>query len=143
MSINKRKENMLVFYLLSFTWGIVWTLFGLIVLLLVFILFRKEICISFYRGRIRVHFLEKYYGGISLGLVIMTTGSLESYTISDHEIGHTIQAAWFGIFFIPLVAIPSGIRYQYRTRTKKKLKTAYDDIWFERQATKLGGLYES
>ena len=40
-----------------------------------------------------------------------------------------------------LVSAPSSIRYWQRrikTRLRKPLKTAYDDIWFEGQATRLG-----
>lgn len=58
----------------------------------------------------------------------------------NHEFGHAIQNMLYGPFFIFLVAIPSGIRYQLITRKIIKVKD-YDDIWFERQATNWGYRY--
>lgn len=136
-----KRENRFVFYLLSFTWGLLWTMIGLLTALVIIIVFRKEVLVTRYQGRLRIHFVRRSFGGAGLGVVVITSGKSLSPGLVRHELGHTIQAAWFGPLFIPLIAIPSGIRYQYRTRTKKPLKTKYDDIWFEGQATRLGNKY--
>lgn len=136
-----KRENRFAFYLLSFTWGLLWTMIGLLTTLVIVIVFRKEVLFTKHQGRLRIHFTERNFGGVSMGVVIITSGGFISSGLVRHELGHTIQSAWFGPLFIPLIAIPSGIRYQYRMRTKKSLKTAYDDIWFEGQATRLGSKY--
>lgn len=138
-----KRENRFAFYLLSFTWGLLWTMIGLLTALFIVIVFRKEVLVVNHQGRLGIHFTEKNFGGASIGVVIITSGRSVSPEIVKHELGHTIQSAWFGPLFIPLIAIPSGIRYQYRMRTKKPLKTEYDDIWFEGQATRLGSKYFS
>lgn len=141
-----KKESRVLFYILSFTWGIFWTLVGLIILPFVLLLFGKKAKIEIIRGRICV-ILDGYdFGGISLGLVVV----VDEYDqeLIDHEIGHTIQNAWFGPLFLFLVAIPSGIRYQlWDKRQEKYFKKHgeyldYDSVWFERQATKLGQVYK-
>lgn len=136
-----RRENRFVFYFLSFTWGLLWTLIGLLTALVIVIVYRKEVWIVKHQGRLRIHFKKKSFGGASMGVVIITSGAYRNPRTVKHELGHTIQSARFGPLFIPLIAIPSGIRYQYRMRTKKQLKTMYDDIWFEGQATRLGSKY--
>lgn len=136
-----KKENRFVFYLLSFTWGLLWTVIGLLTALFIVIVYRKEVRVVKHQGRLRIHFKKKNFGGASMGVVIITSGGFISPRLVKHELGHTIQSARFGLLFIPLIAIPSGIRYQYRSRTKKPLKTMYDDIWFEGQATRLGSKY--
>lgn len=135
-----KKENRVLFYLLSFTWGLLWTTIGLLAALVIVIVFRKEVKVTKFQGRLRIHFEKRDFGGASLGVVIITSGDFDIELIR-HELGHTVQSAWFGPLFIPLIAIPSWIRCQYRMRTKKPLKTEYDDIWFEGQATRLGNKY--
>lgn len=136
-----KRENRFAFYLLSFTWGLLWTVIGLLTALVIVIVYRKEVLVVEQQGRLRIHFMKKNFGGASMGVVIITSGTFINPRTVKHELGHTIQSAWFGPLFIPLIAIPSGIRYQYRMRTKKPLKTKYDDIWFEGQATRLGHEY--
>lgn len=138
-----KRENRFAFYLLSFTWGLLWTMVGLMTALVIVILYRKEVLVATHQGRLRIHFTKRNFGGASIGVVIITSGEFINPRTVKHELGHTIQSAWFGPLFIPLIAIPSGIRYQYRMRTKKSLKTLYDDIWFEGQATRLGNKYFS
>ena len=84
----------------------------------------------------------KNWGGINLGLVIITDDTADA-DILDHEFGHSIQNALFGIFFPFIVAIPSVIRYWKRNFDSSKGKNLepYDAIWFEGQATKLGKRY--
>lgn len=145
MGIEKKKENKFLFYLLSFTWGIMWTLIGLIALIFVAVFMGKSTELFIYRGRIFVEFKDLNFGGASLGIVIFVSSRYEP--LMSHEIGHTIQNTWFGPLFIFLVAIPSGIRYQLmgwlRKRHYKKYGTRldYDAIWFEGQATALGERY--
>lgn len=142
-----KRENRLVLYLLSLTWGAIMTIIGFVVALILITFMAKSIRISFYRGRMIIHFKYRSFGGAGLGLVIISSGREGNYTLLDHEIGHSIQNCWYGPLFIFLVAIPSAIRYQMwdyldkKYRSKYGIPKDYDSIWFEKQATELGGYY--
>lgn len=133
------KNNKLLFYVLSFTWGLPMTLIGILVALIMLLLFRKpELCGYCIRFRI-----GNGWGGVSLGLTIITDNQSES-EITYHEHGHAIQNALYGFIMPFIVCIPSAIRYWYReylVRVKGERYsslTPYDDIWFEGQATRFG-----
>lgn len=125
------------FYILSFTWGGILTCFGLLVSLVMILTGHKPrkwgYCWYFEIGK-------KNWGGCEWGPVFLKD-KYEGEHIKSHEFGHGIQNCFFGPFMIFLVSAPSSIRYWQRrikTRLRKPLKTAYDDIWFEGQATRLG-----
>lgn len=144
-----KKEKMFWFYLLSFTWGILFTLIGLLALAFIFMFLNHKIYMyKRVAGRLAIIFKRDLPGGMNLGLIYITDKSQEkNYRLHTHEIGHSIQNAWFGPLFIPIIAIPSLIRASFWSHIsrKKKAKTGkypdYDRIWFEGQATKLGEQY--
>lgn len=138
------KKELVLFYILSLTWGILFTLVGLFTLLYVYIFRREHYDIKLVAGRVALISKDNQFGGISLGIVYINA-KYNSRRVHLHELGHTIQNMYFGPLFLFLVAIPSATRYWYRRLKVKKygygiLKTmpSYDDIWFEGQATKLG-----
>ena len=129
-----------LFYVLSWTWGIVLNLIGHLVALVLLIAgyrpCRIGTCMCFKVG--------KNWGGASIGSVIICGEDSFTGNILSHEIGHSVQNCIFGPLCIILVTIPSAIRYQYRNflirsgkKTSKELPP-YDSIWFEGQATKWG-----
>lgn len=133
------KNNKLLFYVLSFTWGLPMTLVGVVAAAVMLLLFRKpELCGYCIRFRI-----GNGWGGVSLGLTIITDNQSES-EITYHEHGHAIQNTLYGFFMPILVCIPSMIRYWYReylVRVKGLRYSAlppYDDVWYEGQATRWG-----
>lgn len=142
----KKNERLFWFYFLSFTWGIIWTVIGLVVFVFALIFTKKEKRdVLMYKGRIVICYPNARFGGISLGIVLIVSST--SIRLLNHELGHTIQNTWFGPFFILLIAIPSGIRYQLfdwlydRHKRKYNKPLMYDSIWFEAQATRLGQIY--
>ena len=86
----------------------------------------------------------KSWGGLELGCFFIANKN-SSLHIKQHEAGHTIQNAILGVFFPFVIGIPSAVRYWYRElkyyRKGKAPETAYDDIWFEGWATRLGKKY--
>ena len=125
-----------IFYLLSFTWGIVLTIIGLAVAGVLLIARKKPKrwghCWYFEVG--------KSWGGLELGPIFLTSKNPSRRT-KNHEHGHAIQNCYWGPLFILVIWIPSALRYHYRNlRDKLKLynKTDYDAIWFEGQATNIG-----
>lgn len=141
--MKKKTEEQLIkmskpgFYLLSFTWGGFLTGIGLLVSILLILTGHKPkkwgYCWYFEIGR-------KNWGGCEWGPVFLKD-KFEGEYMKNHEFGHGLQNCVFGPFMFFLVSAPSSIRYWYRRiqlRRKKTLKTEYDDIWFEGQATKLG-----
>lgn len=126
-----------IYYLLSFTWGGIMTLVGLLVAL-VLVVFGKnkpkkfEGCLHFMVGK-------KSWGGLSLGIVILTDKG-DHRSTKSHEVGHSLQNCLYGVL-MPIFSLCSAARYHYRNyRTSKGYinTTAYDDFWFEGQATRWG-----
>ena len=124
----------LIFYLLSFTWGLPITLCGCLAAL-----FAALCRVPCERAGYCLHFRFGHgWGGFSLGVFIFT-GREADKKIVWHEHGHGLQNCIFGPFMIFLVSVPSVIRYWYRRLKKDKTRLKpYDDIWFEGQATRMG-----
>ena len=82
------------------------------------------------------------WGGVNLGLFCIVDSTSGLHT-KNHEFGHSIQNCYFGFLMPIVVGLPSVIRYWYRnmlvrTGTPATELPAYDSVWFEDQATKLG-----
>lgn len=125
------KNNKVIFWLLSLTWGLPMTLVGAAAAL--FLYWKAYIPTRI--GPCWVFTVGSGWGGISLGPVIILSKTSKIRTIY-HEIGHTLQNCLYGFLFPFVVGIPSVIRYWYREL--KTPTTNYDDIWFEGQATRWG-----
>ena len=97
------------YYILSFTWGILMTLIGTTVALVLLISKHKPI-----KNGYGWYFeIGENWGGVNLGMFTITSKN-PSLHVLQHEFGHSIQNCILGILYIPLVAIPSAIRYWYR-----------------------------
>ncbi|MBQ9746784.1 MAG: hypothetical protein IJW21_08185 [Clostridia bacterium] len=128
-----------IFYVLTFTWGLPFTLLGLMAALALRIRGYKPkkhgYCFFFEVG--------EHWGGVNLGLFFIVDKH-STAAIRDHEHGHAVQNCYLGPLMLPLVALPSLIRSRYRAYlTDKKGVDArslppYDSAWFEGQATRLG-----
>lgn len=134
-----KKLNLILYYLLSFTWGITMNIIGLFAFTGALIVGGKPMI---FHGRFVVK-VGSCWGGVSLGNFILTDQDWE--WVIKHETGHTIQNAWMGPFFLFLVGIPSVVRYWYRElkyyRYNVYPPTEYDSVWFESSATLLGNKY--
>ena len=129
------------FYILNLTWGLPLNIVGFIVALVLLCTGHKPSkhggCLYFQVG--------KGWGGLNLGLVFLTDDKPSEHT-KNHEFGHAIQNAKYGLAMPFIVCIPSAIRYWVRrimSSTGHSPKTKYDDIWFEGEATALGNEYIS
>lgn len=127
-----------IFYILSFTWGIIMTLIGLCAALYLLARGYKATkygyCWCFIKGM--------SWGGVSLGFIIIKSVNACNST-KNHEHGHAVQNCYFGPLHC-IFSLMSAIRYHYRNyvvKTGKKKSydlTDYDAFWFEDQATKVG-----
>jgi len=124
---------------LSFSWGLLMTVIGAIVVG-IFKLAKKKIE---KHGPCYIVTVGKSWGGINLGYFSIVSGNSGVHT-KNHELGHALQNCILGPFMPIVVGIPSLIRAGYRTllyKMGKPVKTEYDDIWFEGSATRLGDAY--
>jgi len=83
------------------------------------------------------------WGGMSCGNTLLISDKMDAgWTkhTKHHEFGHSCQAAFMGIFWVFVVAIPSAVRYwaQIIERKHNKVCTPYDAIWFEGSASDIG-----
>lgn len=111
--------NKFWFYFLNLTWGLLVTLVGSIIALVMLITnhtpYRHGGCIYFEVGK-------PGWGGFEMGLFFFCSPGASTHT-KNHEFGHGIQTAAFGIFMWPIISIPSFLRYWLReckTIQKKK-----------------------
>lgn len=140
-------NNLFLFYILSFTWGILTSLIGLI-LILPFLITKK---FKVFKGRLYGIF-PKIFGeawGFEMGCFFFVSNDCAENNdkLYYHEMGHGIQNILFGPLMLFIVSIPSVVRYWYREiKYYRKGKTPtkhYDSIWFEGQATRFGFKYLS
>lgn len=135
----KQPFSKLTFYILSWTWGIIMTLIGSVVALILILIGYKPIK-NIYGWYFEI---GNYWGGVDLGYISIIQKNSSQY-LKHHEFGHAVQNCIFGPLFPFMIAIPSAIRYWYRTIREKLGKdnpTDYYAIWFEKQASTYGELY--
>ncbi len=128
------------FYLRSFTWGLPVNIGGAVVALGMLATGHKPkrfgSCICFEAG--------KNWGGGSLGVFLFTCRNA-SRRLMEHEHGHSIQNCFYGPLMPFAVNLPSSARYWYRKAVQAvrpgKALPPYDSVWFEAEATRLGGEY--
>ena len=132
-------KNRKLYYILSYTWGILMVLAGLCVELVFKLL---KIPVQKY-GPCRVYRYGERWGGLSLGHTIIVSTNANEDTL-NHEFGHSIQNAIFGPIFV-ILALLSAIRYHYFKikiqNNKYHELPPYDSFWLERDASILGNTY--
>lgn len=142
--LNYISNNLIIFYILSFTWGLITSFIGLLLMLPFFISKNYKKINGRYYGVFSKKFGKGW--GFEMGCFFFTSYDCsETEDICAHEMGHGIQNILWGPLMLFVISIPSCIRYWYREIKyyKKKITppTEYDDIWFEKQATVFGMKY--
>lgn len=101
--------RIILFYLLSLTWGLILTAVGIVVGLLLLITGHKP---KLFHHYIRFE-VGHNWGGFELGPIFVTDKE-PTTAIMQHEAGHGIQNIMFGPIMPFLICIPSAIRYWLR-----------------------------
>ena len=117
-----------IFYILSFSWGIIMNLIGGIAALVLTLLGYKP----FKHAGSFVFRVGHNWGGVSLGIWSIVCIEAGDRTL-HHEFGHALQNALYGPLFPFIVAIPSAIRYhKFNYNTAHGIPNEdYDAAWFE------------
>lgn len=136
-------HHKVLYYISSYTWGLLLTLVGWGMFVFSRLLLRKKIVEKgkFFTAHYAI--LGDNWGGVSIGSNFLVADNMgEAYTLHTkcHELGHTYQNALWGPFTIFLVALPSAIRYWYQNirAMKNKPNKPYDLVFFEGSATYIG-----
>lgn len=135
-------KHMWLYHLLNYTWGIIMTLIGWIVLGFVRVFLRKKVVEHGKFGPCHYIMLFDNWGGLDLGTTFLLADNMgKEWTLhtKQHETGHTFQNALLGPLAIFLIFIPSAIRYWLTTFGK--IDSPYDLIWFEGNASTIGEEY--
>lgn len=103
--MNKFKT--IIFYILSFTWGLLYTLIGSLVMLVLLIAGKKP---ERFNDRFYIRVGKKSWGGCEMGPWFICDQS-PTLHIKQHESGHGFQNVLWGPLFPFVVCIPSAIRY--------------------------------
>lgn len=140
--LNWVGHHLIVFYILSFTWGAITSLIGLL-LIIPFLLTKR---FKIFYGRLYGIF-PKCFGsgwGFEMGCFFFIAHDCDDYlNLKLHECGHGLQNILWGPLMLFVISIPSMIRFWYREYLIKKGKTLkpYESIWFESQASRFGYIY--
>lgn len=130
-----------LYYLMACTWGIIMTILGLIITLIlgiVKIFIPKKVIFKRYYWIYSITVGPEWWGGCEMGLMFLRDHNSSVNYINPHEFGHTFQNCLLGPLFPFIVAIPSAIRYWLREIFPKKIWAPYDSAWFEDVATQCG-----
>lgn len=126
-----------LFWALSLSWGVLLTLPGLLLGMLLFWCGRKPM---WHCGLLCFPLLHMS-GGFSLGPVLFLS-QRTGRVLWRHEAGHSIQNCLLGPLMPVVIALPSAVRYLYREYCLRARRgymlSDYEDIWFERWASELG-----
>ncbi|MBQ8725208.1 MAG: hypothetical protein IJY74_06025 [Oscillospiraceae bacterium] len=123
-----------LFRLVQCTWGIPQTLIGLII----FLSLGKKECVTFHGAYIS---RWNYPYSVSLGMFIFISRKTPCFSrLAVHEYGHCIQSLFLGIFYLPLVSVPSALWLRLPVCRKRRLKRdiSYYSFITERTADWLG-----
>lgn len=137
--------GLVLFYILSLTWGLLQTIIGMLVFLFFFIFMHRKTHYAFVAGRIAI-VTDGSFGGASLGLFYVISKHYSTQTHA-HELGHSLQNILWGPLFPFVIGIPSFTRALFwdvisnKHKARTGLVLQYDDAWFEGQATQLGYKY--
>lgn len=133
--MKNRKLSKRNYYILSCTWGILVTLAGLLVSVVMLVIGKKP-----KKNMYGWYFTcGSGWGGFNIGPCSIVCEDHTQHVLK-HEFGHSIQNCMYGPAMIVLVIIPSICRYWYRELFDIS-SPPYDSIWFEGMATRLGCEY--
>ena len=122
-----------LYILIQCTWGILQTLLGLLLFL---ILFRQEH--RFYKGSVVTYWPRG--GGVSLGMFVFLGHGSRETRLLVHEYGHTIQSLILGPLYLLVIGLPSftwaGLPCFQRLRRQKRI--SYYSFYPEKWADRLG-----
>lgn len=132
--------KIVLFWIVSFTWGLPMSLFGGICALVMLAAKRKP---KRFHGYIYFE-TGSGWGGFEGGPFFFVN-SEPRIDLIRHEAGHGVQNLMFGPLMPFVISIPSAVRYWIRRiKTSKGLGYTlppYDAIWFEKSATDLGNRF--
>lgn len=131
-----------LYYLLACTWGLLWTLVGLVISgILAIVKFcsggKAKITFKPYHWIYNISVGPNFWGGLEFGLCFLRDQKSRG-NLNAHEFGHSFQNCLFGPLFPLIVVIPSATWYHSRKKNKEKAKKPYDSMWFEDAATQCG-----
>ena len=127
-------KHMWLYYILSYTWGIITTIVGWVVLGFIRLFLRNKVVDYGKFGPCHYAMLGNNWGGLELGTNFILADNMGTeWTL------HTKQHEIWGPLAIFLIFIPSCTRYWLDRAGKLKLD--YEAIWFEGNASTIGQEY--
>ena len=129
-----KREQIVLYRLWQWTWGLPQSLLGLILTLKYRRCPRKEV------GGALATLHDGDWGGVSLGMFIFVPGGLQperEARLLAHEYGHTFQSALLGPLYLPLVGVPSylwaNLPRNRRLRAQRRIpyESRYPENWAE------------
>ena len=130
----------ILYVILQFTWGIIQNVAGVIVRLIVLIGNGKEARMGTHHGAVVTKWKKSHSMGLGMFIFFGHEGAPDAKNILSHEYGHTVQSAWLGPLFLPVIGIPSYTWAFLPACVKKRKEQGikYCSFYPERWANRLG-----
>lgn len=133
-----------LFYLIQWTWGLPVNLVGGIIFLICKAMGRRSEKFE----HAWITYLPWNQGGLSMGLFIFMKenhpNETWTYNTRIHEYGHTWQCLLLGVFYYPVIAIPSSIWCNFfegwRRKHHKSYYIFYPEKWANAWGQKFSGM---
>ena len=115
--------KIVLFYFVSFTWGLIMSLIGSVVCL--------GLVITGHKPKLFHHIvyfeIGENWGGVELGPFFLCCKGSGLHT-KQHECGHGIQNTWFGPLMPFIVCLPSATRYWLREQDTQASKKKFSYV---------------
>lgn len=96
----------ILYVFLQFTWGILQNICGFFTWALVR-LRNPGSSMGTFHGAVMTRWRKSHSMGLGMFIFFGHTGAPDAANIRSHEYGHTVQSAWLGPLFLPVIGIPS------------------------------------
>lgn len=136
----------ILYVFLQFTWGILQNIAGVIVRLSVLIGSGKEARMGACHGAVVTKWKKNYSMGLGMFIFFGHEGAPDAKNVLSHEYGHTVQSAWLGPLFLPVIGIPSYAWAFLPSCVKKRKEQGikycsfYPESWANRLGEKITGV---
>lgn len=129
-----------LYVILQFTWGILQNICGVLTRLVVLIRCGKDAKMGCFHGAVMTRWKKTHSMGLGMFIFYGHGDAPDAENIKSHEFGHTVQSAWLGPLFLPVIGIPSYVWAMLPVFVKKRKEQGikYCSFYPESWANKLG-----
>lgn len=142
--MNEHPVTRLFYWLLQWSWGLLQNFCGLMVFIYLYLKDSSRE-VRMYNGAILTNWGASSSMGLGMFIFCGHSKSSDYHEVLVHEYGHTVQSAFLGPLFLPVIGIPSFlwafIPYFVKMRKEKNIRYTqfYPESWANHLGEKITG----